>query len=164
MVCRPLLCSGQYGDLIVSLNYVEGLFIKNSRRKAWVDYPQGWAAIDPDHGPHVLKKAAEAAIAGGDVSGHNVPGGAEFAARARDANERAGRTVGSSGPYLDEARSDPLNGRGTDPNCGAGEYSAAGAGKRWFGEHRQKRAGAIARFRYGLGNEFYARGPIPAGA
>jgi hypothetical protein len=66
----------------------------------WIDYPRGWSAAEPGHGPYVLKEAADLALHGADVSGHNVPGAAEFAARAGLANSLARSDVQSIGPHL----------------------------------------------------------------
>jgi hypothetical protein len=55
----------------------------------WGDYPLGWAGKESDPGPYVLKRAAELALCGGDVSGCNAPHAREFVARTLKANRLA---------------------------------------------------------------------------
>jgi hypothetical protein len=72
------------------------------RKLVWDDRPPAWATTEPDHGPYVLRAVAELALKGADVSGCNIPGAAEVAARNLEANRLASNDVQSTGPWLDE--------------------------------------------------------------
>jgi hypothetical protein len=59
------------------------------RELQWLPYPRGWAASDPGDGPWVLKKYAELALLGADLSGCDKPAIRAFVARTVRAHLRA---------------------------------------------------------------------------
>jgi hypothetical protein len=82
------------GRLLASPRYADA----GGRALIWGEYPREWAAIESAHGPWELRSAAELALNGANISGCNIPGAVELAARTAEASRMASRAAESFGP------------------------------------------------------------------